>query len=364
MNVPFYDLSFQHTTELREEISTDLRRLARGGMFTNGPAVAMFEEKWAEYCGRAYCVGTSSGLDALRLSLLALDIGVGDEVIVPAMTFVATWEAVTQTGATPVPVDIDADTYTLDAAEVVATVGPKTRALIPVHLYGQAAELLDLAELGIPIVEDACQAHGVRKHAKGLLAAYSFYPSKNLGAWGDAGAVVCDDSDIMRSVKSLREHGALFPYEHIEPGWTARLDTIQAAVLLRKLPLLDEWNQQRRNAAAIYDGLLADGVGDVVPPKMPVRHDTHVWHLYVIRTAQRDDLAAHLEYVADIGARSHYPQAVHRTRAYNDHDYPAGMFPNSERLAAQCLSLPLFPGITEEQQEHVVAEIRRFFDGR
>ena len=263
--VPFLDLRPSHEP-LREALLDELGVVIDSGAFTNGPAVARFEEAFAAYCGRSFCVGTASGLDALRLAFVAAGLEPGDEVVVPAQTFVATWEAVTQAGGRPVPADISELDYGLDPEAAAEAVGPRTRFLLPVHLYGQAADLAGLADLaarrGLVLVEDACQAHGARRDSHtvggvGHAAAFSFYPAKNLGAFGDAGALVSDDPDLVRRVVALREHGQTRKYVHEVEGWTARIDTVQAVVLLQKLALLDAWNDERREAAAYYGDALA-----------------------------------------------------------------------------------------------------------
>ena len=290
--VPFLDLGPSHDG-LVTALLEDFARLIESGAFTNGPAVAEFEEAFAAYCGSAHCVGLASGLDALRLALIALELEPGDEVIVPADTFVATLEAVTQAGGTPVLADVSESDYNLDPEAAEAAVGPRTRALLPVHLYGQLADLERLAALaerhGLAVVEDACQAHGARRDghgagATGLAGAFSFYPAKNLGAMGDAGALVTSDAELAAHARMLREHGQTRKYRHEAEGWTARLDTIQALVLLRKLPLLDGWNEERRAAAAFYSEALA-GVGDLRLPPVAAGSEP-VWHLYVVRTAR------------------------------------------------------------------------------
>ncbi len=271
--VPFLDLARVHAP-IADEVLGDVAELLETGAFTNGPPVAAFEAAFAAYCGAAHCVGVASGLDALRFALIALALEPGDEVLVPALTFIATFEAVTQAGGIPVPVEISAADYGLDPTAAAAAVGPRTRALLPVHLYGRLADMAALGALarqhGLAVVEDACQAHGasrdgLRPGSAGP-AAFSFYPGKNLGAMGDAGALVVDDAGLDRSVRSLREHGQSRKYEHDTIGWTARLDTVQAAFLLRKLPLLDGWNEQRRAAADLYSEGLT-GVGDLVLPE-------------------------------------------------------------------------------------------------
>jgi dTDP-4-amino-4,6-dideoxygalactose transaminase len=342
--------------------------LIDAGAFTNGPQVAELERAFAEYSGTADCVGLASGLDALRLALVAAGIEPGDEVIVPANTFVATLEAVSQAGGTPVPIDVTEADYNLDVAAAEAAVSARTRFLLPVHLYGQLADVVALRALaertGTTVIEDACQAHGAERDGFqagtiGLAAAFSFYPAKNLGAFGDAGALVTDDAELAAQVRALREHGQRAKYRHDRPGYTARLDTIQALVLLQKLPLLNAWNAQRRAAARFYDEALAQ-VGDLVLPAVPAGSDP-VWHLYVVRTKGPEALAAFLA-KRGIGSGRHYPEPVHLSPAYADLGYSEGAFPVTEALAGEILSLPIYPGITEEQLAAVVDGVVAFFD--
>ena len=366
--VPFLDLAPVHAP-LKKALLDELGELLDTGAFTNGPAVARFEEAFAAYCGVDHCVGVASGLDALRLGLLATGLGPGDEVVVPAATFVATVEAVTQAGGVPVLADVSEDDYGLDPAAAAAATGPRTHSLLPVHLYGQMADMRALRTLaeekGLALVEDACQAHGaernrVRAGSTGTAAAFSFYPGKNLGAAGDAGAFVSNDGDAAARVRALREHGQTAKYVHALEGWTARLDTIQALVLSHKLPLLDGWNEQRRAAAAFYEEGLA-GVGDLrLPPIAP--ESTPVWHLYVVRTADPNALGLFLR-ERSIGTGRHYPDPVHLTEAYTRLGHREGDFPVAEALSRECLSLPVFPGISEAQLAAVVDGVRSFFDG-
>lgn len=368
ISVPFLDLRPVHEP-LGEAILADIAELLETGAFTNGPAVAQFEERFAAYCATEHCVGLASGLDALRLALIAAGVGPGDEVVVPAMTFVATYEAVSQAGATPVPADVSAVDYCLDPDAAAAAVGPATRALLPVHLFGQMARLTALAEVAaasdLLVLEDACQAHGARRDGAlagsvGFAGAFSFYPGKNLGAWGDAGALVTDDADLADRVRALREHGQRRKYEHDVPGWTARLDTVQAIVLGHKLRELDRWNGERRALAGRYAEAL-EGVGDLVLP-WAEGPDAHVWHLYVVRTADPVGLAEFLR-ERDIATGRHYPVPPHLTDAYGGPERREGAFPVAEALARECLSLPLFPGLMEEQQERVVDGLRAWFAG-
>jgi dTDP-4-amino-4,6-dideoxygalactose transaminase len=360
--VPFLDLGLVHEP-LKHDLLAAFGELIDSGAFTNGPPVAAFERSFAAYCRRDHCIGVASGLDALRLALLAAGIQPGDEVIVPANTFIATLEAVSQAGARPVVVDVTDDDLNIDVDAARAAVGPRTRFLLPVHLYGQLADMRGLAEIGVPILEDACQAHGaerdgVRAGELGAAAAFSFYPGKNLGAFGDAGALVTDDTALDDAVRALREHGQRAKYHHDLVGFTARLDTIQAIVLEHKLPLLDAWNADRRAAARRY-GEALDGVGDLELPPVPVGSNP-VWHLYVVRTADPVALAQHLR-ERGIGTGFHYPQPVHMTAAYHGLGLRAGSFPVTEEAAARALSLPIFPGISDAQIEHVVDGVRSYF---
>lgn len=366
IRVPFVDLRPMNLP-LRDQLLADFAALLERGNFVGGAEVESFETAFADYCGTSHCVGTSSGLDAIRLALLASGLEHGDEVIVPANTFVATFEAVVQAGGAPVAVDVTEVDYNLDVAAVEAAVTSRTRLLLPVHLYGQMADMRALRALadrrGLRIVEDACQAHGARRDGLragtcGTAAAFSFYPAKNLGAAGDAGAVVTDDQSVAEIARALRQHGEVEKYRSRHPGYTARLDSIQAIVLGRKLPSLDAWNTERADAAAFYDDALA-GVGDLrLPPRAP--GSTPVWHLYVVRSARRAELAAHLAEDGIATAR-HYPEPPHLSEAFGWLADGAGSFPVTEALAQELLSLPLFPGIEGEQLEAVAASIRDFF---
>jgi dTDP-4-amino-4,6-dideoxygalactose transaminase len=368
VRVPLLDL---HRTDapLADEILADIAELIESGQFVNGPAVAEFERAFARFCGGGVCVGTSSGLDALRIGLLAAGVGSGDEVIVPALTFVATLEAVTQAGGAPVVVDVSEDDLCIDPAGVRAATTGRTRAIVPVHLYGQLADMRTLVDLaaraGIDLVEDACQAHGAMRDGvvagtTGSAAAFSFYPAKNLGAMGDAGALLTTSEGLAATARTLREHGQESKYEHAREGYTARLDTLQALVLLRKLPMLEEWNASRRHAAELYLEALG-GVGDITLPPV-ARGSEPVWHLFVIRTERRDALAQHLR-VAGIETGRHYPDPVHLTQAYAHLGLGRGTFPVAEQTARTCLSLPIFPGITESEVAAVVEGTVEFFRG-
>lgn len=364
--VPFVDVHPIHAP-LKAALLDDVAALIESGAFVNGPQVADFEAAFAGYCGSEHCVGVASGLDALRLGLIAGGLERGDEVVVPANTFAATVEAVVQAGGRPVLADVSEADCNVDPAAADDAVTARTRFLLPVHLYGQLANMAALETLagrrGLDILEDACQAHGAaregrRAGASGLAGAFSFYPAKNLGAMGDAGALVTDSTELAERVRALREHGQVRKYEHDLEGYTARLDTIQAMVLLHKLPLLDGWNEARREVAAFYLQALA-GVGDLrLPPVAPSSEP--VWHLFVVRTAQPERLASFLR-DRSIATGRHYPQPIHLAAAYASLHYARGAFPVTEALARECLSLPIFPGISEPQQSAVVAAVEDYF---
>jgi dTDP-4-amino-4,6-dideoxygalactose transaminase len=366
--VPFVDLRPSHEP-LREGILEDIASLLESGAFINGPQVAEFEAAFADFCGTTDCAGVGSGLDALRLALIASELPAGAQVVAPAHTFAATLESITQAGCEPVLVDIREDDFGIDPDAVEAAVTPDTAMVMPVHLYGQLADMRRLVALadagGLGLVEDACQAHGasrdgIRPGQHSVAAAFSFYPGKNLGALGDAGACATNGTALAARVRALREHGQLRKYEHDFEGWTARLDTLQAAALLRKLPHLDDWNGQRTAVAEAYsEGL--EGVGDLrLPAVLPGSEP--VWHLYVVRTADPAALAA---FLAERGVATgrHYPQPLHLSPAYAHLGYARGEFPVTERVAAEVLSLPVFPGMTDAQVDAVIGGIRQFFCG-
>jgi dTDP-4-amino-4,6-dideoxygalactose transaminase len=367
--VPLVDLAAQHA-QVADEVQAGWAEVLARTAFVGGPQVAAFEAEFAAYTGAAHAVAVANGTDAIELALRACGVGPGDECVLPANTFIATAEAVARTGATPVLVDCDPHTYLIDPDAVAAALTPRTRAILPVHLYGQLAELERLAPLaaraGAVLVEDAAQAQGARRHGAamgsvGTLAATSFYPGKNLGAYGDAGAVVTGDAGLADRLRLLREHGSPRKYEHSTLGFNSRMDTLQAVVLSAKLRRLDAWNAARRAAAGRYDALLssvcdsapgarADGV--VRPVTLP--GNEHVWHLYVVRVPDRDLVLKRL-HEAGIGAGVHYPTPLHLTAAFASLGYAEGAFPVAERAAGEILSLPLFAEITAQQQERVVA---------
>ncbi len=365
VSVPFLDLGRMHAP-LKDDLLREFEQLIDDGGFTLGSRVSTFEHSFADYCGVNECVGLASGLDALRLALIATGIEPGDEVVVPAATFVATFEAVMQAGGVLRVVDIDPRDHCLDPKAVEAALTPRTRYLMPVHLYGQLADLdalLTIAEThDLTVIEDACQAHGARRAgcAPGwrATAAFSFYPGKNLGAFGDAGALTTQDAGVALRVRALREHGQTAKYRHQYEGYTSRLDAIQAIVLEHKLQQLDGWNEQRRAAAAYYTDALGH-VGDLALPPVPPGSEP-VWHLYVVRTADPASLAA---FLAERGVATgrHYPEPPHRSAAYAYLGHTEGSFPVAEALSRECLSLPMFPGITEEQLQRVVDAVRAYF---
>lgn len=366
--IPFLDLSAA-TEEIRPELERRWAAILDHGRFILGDEVAAFERHFAAYCECPHAVGMASGLDALKLALRVLGVGPGDEVITAANSFIATALAITAVGATPVLADIDPATYAMDPADVARRITPRTRALLPVHLYGHPADMAALGALAarhrLHMLEDACQAHGARFHgrrvgAMGDMAAFSFYPGKNLGGMGDGGLVTTGREDWAEALRKLRNYGSTVRYHHDLPGENSRLDTLQAAVLDLKLAHLDEHNRLRRAAAAYYRRQL-QGVGDVVVPVEAAGCEP-VYHLFVIRTARRDALMAHLR-AAGVECLIHYPIPIHLQKAYAGAGWKEGDYPVAEQCARQILSLPIFPTITREQQDQVVAAVRAFFRG-
>jgi dTDP-4-amino-4,6-dideoxygalactose transaminase len=353
--VPLVDLQAAHA-EVADEVAVGFKRVLADTAFIGGEEVAGFEREYAAFAGVAHCVGVANGTDALELALRAVGVGPGDEAILPANTFIATAEAVARVGARTVLVDCDPATYLIDPAAALAAVTPATKAILPVHLYGQHAPVEALRAAGVSIVEDAAQSQGASRNGmpagRSGIAATSFYPGKNLGAYGDAGAVVTDDADLATMVRTIASHGGLTKYRHDVIGINSRLDALQAVVLRAKLARLEVWNAARREAAARYDALLS--TVDVVRPVTAAGNE-HVWHLYVVRVPahRRDAIVAELN-AAGVGAAIHYPVPVHLTPAFAGLGYRAGAFPHAERAAAEILSLPLYPQITAEQQERVV----------
>jgi dTDP-3-amino-3,4,6-trideoxy-alpha-D-glucose transaminase len=361
--IPVTDLARSHMA-IRADLDAAVARVLDRGWYILGPEVEAFERAFAAACGADFAVGCSSGTDAITLTLRALGIGRGDEVIVPALTAAPTASGVVNAGATPVFADVDPCTRTLDPASAEAAVTPRTRALLPVHLYGLPADMDALAGVarrhGLLLIEDAAQAHGARWRGRpvgslGAAACFSFYPTKNLGALGDAGAVTTSDPDVAERLRRLRNHGQSARYRHEEHAGNSRLDDIQAAFLSAKLPHLERWNADRRAQAERYRRLLADA-----PVRLPPSDGdaASCWHLFVVESDEREVLRKRLA-AAGVATDVHYPTPVHLQPAYASYGRGPGSLPVSERLAATVLSLPLFPGLTLEEQEHVVAALTR-----
>jgi dTDP-4-amino-4,6-dideoxygalactose transaminase len=362
--VPFVDLKAQYRA-IQTEVDDAIRAVIEEAAFVLGPAVERFEGDFARYLGVDSVVGTSNGTTALQLSLLALGVGSGDEVIVPAHTFIATAEAVSHVGATPVLVDVQDETGNLDPAALPAATTTRTKAIIPVHLYGQPADLDPIIEFaesrGIAVLEDACQAHGAayrgaRVGSYGAASCFSFYPGKNLGAYGEAGAVATNDPELAARVRRLRDHGQSRRYHHAEVGYNARMEGIQGAVLGVKLRHLDSWNRARVSHAAYYSAGLS-GIDVEVPVTAPDRD--HVFHLYVVRSPGRDELREHLASL-EIQTGLHYPVPLHLQPAYESLNYRLGDFPVAERWARECLSLPIFPEMRRDQLDEVILGVNSF----
>jgi len=362
VKVPFLDLAAQ-SAEVADEVLPVWRAQFDGASFIGGPEVAAFEQEYAAYVGVAHCVGVGNGTDALELALRAAGVTAGDEVIVPVNTFIATAEAASRIGARPVFVDVDAEHLLIDPGAVEAAVTTRTRAIVPVHLYGQTAAVEDLRSIAerhdIVLVEDAAQSQGAasaagRAGALGRIAATSFYPGKNLGAAGDAGAVLTDDARLADLVRNVAAHGSSVKYRHDRVGFNSRLDAVQAPVLRAKLRRLDGWNKARAEAAARYGELLADVDAVRTPVTRPGNVD--VWHLYVVQVKERDRVLSEL-LAAGIGAALHYPTPLHLTDAYSALGHRPGEFPVAEAAAARILSLPMFPHLTEAQQVAVVGAL-------
>lgn len=364
MIVPFLDLNAAYA-ELKRPIDDAVSRVLDSGWYVLGEEVERFEVRFADYCGAAYCIGVGNGYDALVLCLRALEIGPGDEVVVPASTFVATWLAVSAVGATCVPVEPEADGVNIDASLIEASITSNTKAILPVHLYGHPANMERINAIAkdreLKVIEDCAQAHGARwQNAKAGsscdLGAYSFYPAKNLGAMGDGGAIVTSDSNLAEKIRLLRNYGSAEKYQHVTKGVNSRLDPVQAAILNVKLDHLDEWNDRRRRVAKKYldafEGQLAlyPGCEEAEP----------VWHIFAVETERRDELMRYLE-ASGVGTLIHYPIPPHLTTAYTDEGFTANTFPIAERKAKQLLSLPMGPHLADEQVNYVIAEVDQFF---
>jgi len=366
VTIPLVDLKAQYLS-IQDEIDGAIQRVVDSTSFIMGPDVRAFEDEFARFCGVRYAVGVDSGTAALHLAFLTCDIGLGDEVITTPHTFIATIGMLGRVGARPVFVDIDPRTYNMDPAKIEAAITERTKAVMPVHLYGQPAEMdliLEIADKhGLKVIEDAAQAHGAeykgrRAGSMGHVAIFSFYPGKNLGAYGDAGAVVTDDGEIAEKVRLLRNHGRRDKYEHLLQGFNYRIDTLQAAILRAKLAHLEEWNEARRRRAAAYRGLLGDL--DLVLPYEP-EHVRAVYHLFVVRLQERDALAKYLR-ERGISTGIHYPIPLHLQPACRHLGYKEGDFPITEECARQVLSLPMYPELTQAQIQEVVRAIKEFLE--
>lgn len=362
MTIPFVDLSIQHD-RLRSEINTAIQSVLTRGDFILGRDVAKLEEEFAAYCGTKYAIGVDSGLSALELSLRAYGIGPGDEVIVPALTFTATAAAISFTGATPKFIDVDPETWNIDAEKIEEAITPRTKAILPVHLYGLPADMhmvLGIAEkYKLEVIEDACQAHGAmykgyKVGSLGNAAGFSFFPTKNLGAWGDAGMITTNNAKAAEMIRSLRNYGQRVKNIHELHPSNHRLDSLQAAILRVKLKHLDEWNASRCRISALYNESLAQV--DVTRQMKPPGYQ-HVYSLYVIRSQNRASLQAHLK-ERGIETAIHYPLPVHLQPYYSKGEDRHGQFPIAEKLCNEVLSLPMYPELTKEQVEIVVSEIK------
>jgi len=372
-SVPLTRLDFSDPA-LLEELMQAVRDVAECGAFTLGEPVETFEQEFAAYCETDFAIGVSSGTEALALALRALEIGPGDEVIVPSNSFIATAEAVSAVGATPRLVDVDPDSQLITAEIVAEQLGPRVRCVIPVHLFGATVQMDEILALGrdagVHVIEDACQAHGARHHGRrvgsfGVLGCFSFYPTKNLGAWGDGGAVVTSVPELADRVRLLRAHGERPRYHHRMIGTTGRLDALQAAVLRRKLMRLESWNEERRRLGItlrtrLQSELAEAGCAHAVElPSEPPPGADHVYHLFVVRSERRDALREHLTRCG-VSSAIHYPTPIHLTEAYASLGVARGTLPASERLAERICSLPLFPGMSDDELERVVRGVRDF----
>jgi dTDP-4-amino-4,6-dideoxygalactose transaminase len=357
--IPFIDLKLQHAA-LRTELDGAIKEVIDSGAFAGGPFVEKFEEDFAAYCGSRYAIGVGSGTEALWLSLLACGVGPGDEVITVANTFMATAEAIIYCGARPVFVDVNESTYTMDPAGLEDAHGPRTKAIIPVHLFGQPADMDPILEFArkhsLFVIEDAAQAHGAQYNGRtagalGDAGCFSFYPSKNLGALGEAGAIVTNDAELQEKLRILRDHGQVRKYRHDAIGWNCRMDGIQAAVLGVKLRYLESGNSLRRAHALQYNRAF-DEIGEVVTP-LEASYARHVYHVYAVRVQERDVVMRALK-ERGIQFAVHYPVPIHLQKAYQDLGYKTGSLPVSEQIAREFISLPMFPELTEAQINRVV----------
>jgi len=364
MSVPFVDLKEQYAG-IKDEIMAAVSKVFESGQFVLGKEVAAFEEEFAAFCNVQHAVAVNSGTSALHLALLAAGVGPGDEVITVPCTFVATIAAIVYAGATPVFIDVDPVTYTMDPAQIEAAMTPHTKAILPVHLYGNPADMDPILEIaaryGLTVIEDAAQAHGAtyrgrRCGSMGELGCFSFYPGKNLGAYGEGGIVTTNDSEFVRKIQMLRDWGAEKKYEHILKGFNYRMEGVQGGILRVKLRYLEQWTEARRAHAAVYRRLLSDS-GLVLPTERA--GDRHVYHVYAVLTEQREELIKALN-ARGVQTGIHYPYPIHLLPAYADLGYNAGEFPVSEQIAAQELSLPMFPELTGAQLQEVGDAVAEF----
>lgn len=363
MNVPFLDLKASYD-ELKSELDAAYHRVMASGWYVLGSEVEAFEAEFAEYCEAKHCIGVGNGLDALHLILRAMEIGPGDEVIVPSNTFIATWLAVSYSGATPIPVEPDEQTYNIDPSLIEAVITARTKAIIPVHLYGQPADMDPInaiaEQYGLKVIEDAAQAHGAQYKGRrvggiGDAAGFSFYPAKNLGAFGDAGAVVTNHDELADRIRILRNYGSKVKYHHEVQGYNSRLDELQAALLRVKLIRLDEWNDRRRQLAEYYLREL-EGCPSLKLPFTPKSFEP-VWHLFVVRHAQRDVFQYALTKTG-VDTLIHYPTSPHLQPAYNCTDYTHGNYVFAERMAKELISLPIGPHMGRSEVETVVQAVK------
>jgi dTDP-4-amino-4,6-dideoxygalactose transaminase len=364
MQIPFVDLRVQYET-IVNEVNDGIKRVLQKTNFILGEEVELFEHEFARFCGVKYCIGVASGTDALHLALRACGIGPGDEVITACNTFVATVLAISYVGAIPVLIDADLESYNINVTDIEQAITERTKVILPVHLYGQPANMYPILELAreynLKVIEDASQAHGAEYDGKrcgtmGDVACFSFYPGKNLGGYGDGGAVVTNDSEIAEKVSLLRNYGQKVKYYHELKGFNSRLDTLQAAVLCVKLKYLDSWNELRRKHANSYNNLLR-GIDCITPVEMD--YAKHVYHIYAIRVKKRDDLKKYLA-GRNISTGIHYPIPIHLQEAYKDLGHKKGDFPVAERQATDILSLPMYPELGEEQIEFIANEVKNF----
>ncbi len=366
MNVPFLDLKAQYKT-IKDEVLAAMNEVIENTAFAGGPYVAKFEQEFAKFCDTKHAIGVGNGTDALWMALIALGVGAGDEVITTPNTFIATAEAISLSGATPVFVDIDEKTHNMNPALIEAVITKKTKAIIPVHLFGQPADMDPIMAIakkhGLSVIEDACQAHGAEYKGKkagsiGVIGCFSFYPGKNLGAYGEGGGIVTNDDALAAKMRMFRDHGQAKKYYHGIIGWNARLDGIQGAVLNVKLKYLNNWNDARRKHGKDYTAGLSS-VKDVIVP-LEADYARHVYHIYAIRVKDRDKLMAYLG-EKGVSCGIHYPVPLHLQEAYSFLQKGEGSFPIAEKCASQYLSLPMFAELTDEQVSYVVEQIKGYY---